>query len=679
MHTLTLPVRTSAVLAACLLTAPVLLAQTAPEAAPPTTLTTNLPPIVVQASRTGRTAAEMPANVQVITAEEIAQAGHRNIVDVLQKQAGVYVRELSGNPANAQISMRGFGANSFGRVLILVNGERLNNPDMSSPNLLRIPVESISRIEVIRGSQTVLNGDFAESGVINIITSDPTGAPATTVTASAGSYDTYGTHLSKNGAFDDGLTYLASADWNKSGGYRANGDYETYEVNTALTKRWDESRSVSLSTFYNDSTYGMPGSLTWKQFKADPRQTTTPKDQTDQESWGVNLGGSTALGMDGKLVANFTVSRRETDSEWHGSGFNSYLSSDIDSYAFTPRYLLDTDLFGHENRLTIGSDLRFDSSSINSHGVSWSSWGVYPYGSEWSYDRFSSAGYAQDEFFITEELSLILGVRGERFFNRVTKKSEADSYSDNEAAYEASLLYRPLEDVKVFARAARYYRAPFVDEVVGWGGVPNTSLKPETGLTLETGTEVTLDKEWTAAVTVYQMDSQDEIYYNIDALGMGRNVNAPDATRRQGAETALRWTREEVASAALTYDYVHAYFTEGAYDNNTFPMVPSHMLGLNGEVYATHEVALLGGVRYVSSQYLDTDFANKQEQLKAYGLLDLAVRYEPAFLKRLRLIVGVDNVLDKEYASYAGYSSWSGAYYYPANARTWKASASYSF
>ena len=679
MHKLTLPVRTSAALAACLLAAPALRSQTAPEATPPPTLTTNLPPIVVQASRTGRTAAEMPANVQVITAEEIARSGHRNIVDVLQKQAGVYVRELSGNPASAQISMRGFGANSFGRVLILVNGERLNNPDMSSPNLLRIPVESVSRIEVIRGSQTVLNGDFAESGVINIITADPAAAPATTLTVSAGSYDTYGTHLSKNGAFDDGVTYLASADWNKSGGYRANGDYETYEVNTALAKQWDESRSVSLSTFYNNSTYGMPGSLTWKQFKADPRQTTTPKDETDQESWGVNLGGSTALGLDGKLEANFTASRRETDSEWHGKGFNSYLSSDIDSYAFTPRYLLDTDLFGHENRLTIGSDLRLDRSSVNSHGVSWSSWGVYPYGSKWDYDRTSSAGYAQDEFFITEKLSVILGARGERFLNRVTKKSDEDTYSDNEAAYEASLLYRPLEDVKLFARAARYYRAPFVDEVVGWGGVPNTSLEPETGLTLETGTEVAFAKEWTASFTFYQMDSRDEIYYNIDAQGVGRNVNAPDDTRRQGAEAALRWSREEVASAALSYDYVHAIFSEGEYDGNDFPMVPNHTVTLNGEVNATHEVALLGGVRYVTSQHLDTDFANKQDQLKAYGLLDLAIRYEPTFLKRLRIIAGVDNVLDKEYASYAGYSSWSGAYYYPANARTWKVSASYSF
>ena len=669
-----LPRRTPAALAACLFATAALDAQETPASAP--RLTNSLPPIIVQASRTGRTAADMPANVQVITSGEIARAGHRNIVDVLQKQAGVFVRELSGNPSSAQLSLRGFGANSFGRVLILVDGERLNNPDMSSPNLLRIPLQSVQRIEILRGSQTVLHGDFASAGVINIITADAASAePVTTLAASAGSYDTYGTHVGTRGVFDDGVTYLANADWNKSGGYRVNGDYETYDLNATVAKQWEDARSLSLSAFYHDSTYGMPGALTWQQFKANPRQSASPDDESEMKSWGMNLGGSAALGADGKLAANLTASRREIDSEFIGSSFHSDLASEIDSYAFTPRYRLDADLAGHENRVTVGSDLRLDRSSSALHGVSYG----FPYASVWDYDRTSWAGYAQDEFFLTETLSFAVGARGERYFNRISSANGTDSYSDNEGAYDAALLYRPREDVKVFARAARYYRAPFVDEVVGWGGVPNTSLEPETGLTLETGAEVVLAKEWTAAATVYQMDTRDEIYYHLDAMGAGSNINAPDDTQRQGAETSLRWDRADVGSAALSYDYVRAAFTEGAFDNNIFPMVPRHTLSLSGEAYATHEVALLGGVRYVTSQYLDTDFANRQEQLKAFGLLDLAVRYEPARLKGLRLLAGVDNVLDKEYASYGGFSSWTGSYYYPANARTWKLCASYTF
>ena len=205
------------------------------------------------------------------------------------------------------------------------------------------------------------------------------------------------------------------------------------------------------------------------------------------------------------------------------------------------------------------------------------------------------------------------------------------------------------------------------------------NLNPETGLSLETGTEVTLAKEWTLSLTAYQMETADEIYYHLDAMGMGSNINAPYDTRRQGAESALRWQRDSVGSVALSYNYVQAEFIEGPYDNNTFPLVPLHTLSLNSEAYITPEVAILGGIRTVSSQYLDTDFVNAEEQLKAYGLLDLAVRYEPSYLKGLRLLAGADNVLDKRYASYAGTSTWSGPYYYPANGRTWKLCASYTF
>ena len=69
------------------------------------------------------------------------------------------------------------------------------------------------------------------------------------------------------------------------------------------------------------------------------------------------------------------------------------------------------------------------------------------------------------------------------------------------------------------------------------------------------------------------------------------------------------------------------------------------------------------------------DFANQAAKLDDYATLDLALRYEPEFLKGLRLIGGVDNVFDKEYA----YCGFYGSSYYPANGRTWKLCAAYTF
>ena len=106
MTTPTMTRRAPAVLAAGLFATAALHAQETP-ATPP--ITTNLPPIIVQASRTGRTAADMPANVQVITSEEIARSGHQTVMDVLQKQAGVPIKNFSDNPTTAAVTLRGFG------------------------------------------------------------------------------------------------------------------------------------------------------------------------------------------------------------------------------------------------------------------------------------------------------------------------------------------------------------------------------------------------------------------------------------------------------------------------------------------------------------------------------------------------------------------------------------------
>ncbi len=669
MHHLTLPLRTSAALAACLFASPALHAQT--EATTP--LTTNLPPIIVQASRTGRTAAEMPANVQVITAEDIARSGQLTVLEVLQKQAGVPIKNFSDNPTTATVALRGFGENAHGRVLILVNGARLNNPDMSAPNLVRIPLQAVKRIEVIRGPQTVLYGDFAEAGVINIITDTSVEVkPVTTVSASAGSDDSYSTHLSKSGVFEDGVVYFAGTDWNKTGGYRDNGDYESWNLDASVAKSWKGGQNLSLSTFYNESEYGLPGPLTWQQFKNDPRKTLTPNDRAWSDTWGVNLGGGAPVGDNGKLDANLTASRRENESRWLSPTSASHYDSEIDTYSFTPRYTLDNDLSRHQNILTLGSDLRYDTSTIDSHGQGTYFGYPYAYANLWDFDRTSLAGYAKDEFFLTETLSLSLGARAERFENRIVKHDDTTTESDVEKAYDAALLYRPSDNVKVFTRAARYYHAPFIDEIFAGAGTPNTDLAPETGTSLEAGTEVAVAQEWTVGLTAYEMDSSDEIYYNPTLY---KNLNSPDDTRRRGVESSLRWTRDRVGGFGLFYDYTDAAFTEGVYDDKTVPLVPEHMLTVNGEVYMTAEFIALGNVRYVSSQVSGSDFANTADKLDDYGTLDLALRYEPEFLRGFKLLVGVDNVLDREYA----YCSFYGTSYYPATERTWKMSASYSF
>ncbi|HRR32481.1 MAG TPA: TonB-dependent receptor [Kiritimatiellia bacterium] len=668
---------TAASFAACLATTSLTtFSQTAqsPEALPDASSATNaLPPIIVQASRTGKTPMQMPASVQVVTAREIAESGCSSTAEVLEKKGGLFIRSVNSNPTLTQLSLRGFGDNSFGRVLILVNGERLNNPDMSSPSLLRIPVSSISRIEIVRGPQTVLHGDFASSGVINIITDDATAEPQTTLGASAGAYDTYSAFANTTGTFgEDGVAYRASADWEKSGGYRDNSDYETYELNAALRKEFGEDRFLSLSAFYHDADYGLPGALSYTRYQNAPRSSDTPQDRSELESFGLCLGGRTTIGADGTFDLTVTASRRETDSRWLTSSSQTFYGSKIDSFALLPQYTLDSRLAGYRSILTLGTDLRYDTTDFSFDYLS-------PYYTsllDWEYDRASLAGYAQNEFFFTDDVSLTLGERTEWFDNRVRNADSASSFSTRESAVEASVLYRPSENTKFYAKAGRFYHAPFIDEIFAGVGTPNLALDPETGLNLETGTEMRIAHEWWVALSLYHMRLEDEIYYD---PAVYQNRNSPGDTRRMGLDAALRWSRERVGSIALTYSAVRSEFTGGPYDGSRVPLVPAQTISVNGDYDLLPSLALMGGVRHVTRQYLGSDFDNRAEPLKAYTLVDCGVRYKPPFIEGLRVTAGVDNLFGRDYCDYAGWSSYSGAYYYPGRGRFWKVGASFTF
>jgi iron complex outermembrane receptor protein len=144
--------------------------------------------IVVTATRDAEKIQRIPANVTVITAEDIEKTGADSIVDLLETLEGITFRSFSGNPSQASIDLRGFGDYGFARTLVMLDGRRLNRPDMMSVNWLQIPVKNVERIEVVRGAGSVLYGDAAIAGLINVITKRGEGKPEVTTSVTAGSY-----------------------------------------------------------------------------------------------------------------------------------------------------------------------------------------------------------------------------------------------------------------------------------------------------------------------------------------------------------------------------------------------------------------------------------------------------------------------------------------------------------
>jgi outer membrane receptor for ferrienterochelin and colicins len=121
-------------------------------------------PIVVTGSRTERPLAETPVATQVIGAREISESGARNVAEVLEEQAGVYIEPSF---AGAGPELQGLDPNY---TLILVDGQRAIGRVGGVIDLRRFPIEDVERIEIVRGASSALYGSDALAGVINIIT-----------------------------------------------------------------------------------------------------------------------------------------------------------------------------------------------------------------------------------------------------------------------------------------------------------------------------------------------------------------------------------------------------------------------------------------------------------------------------------------------------------------------------
>lgn len=149
-------------------------AQANTEEDPNTSAVQKLQTIVVSAALTEQNIEKAPASMSVITSEQIERSAALDIAEVLQKEAGVY----NSNTGQDKIIIRGLQDTAGTHTLILVNGKRMsssaamwrgNDFDWSA-----IPLNSIERIEVIRGPMSSLYGSEAMGGVINIITKKPT-------------------------------------------------------------------------------------------------------------------------------------------------------------------------------------------------------------------------------------------------------------------------------------------------------------------------------------------------------------------------------------------------------------------------------------------------------------------------------------------------------------------------
>ena len=163
-----------------------------------------------------------PAVASILTAEDIRKLGATDIDEVLETVPGLHVARsaLGYNPV---YTFRGMYSDVNPQVLMLVNGVPLTNLNLGDRNLAwgGMPVEAISRIEVVRGPGSAIYGADAFAGVINIITKAPEEMEGLSMGARAGSFDTRSGWLTYGGSHGE-FRYGAVVEAHRSDGQREN-------------------------------------------------------------------------------------------------------------------------------------------------------------------------------------------------------------------------------------------------------------------------------------------------------------------------------------------------------------------------------------------------------------------------------------------------------------------------
>jgi iron complex outermembrane receptor protein len=130
-------------------------------------------PVTTSATGSPQRATEAPADMQIISADEIRRSGETTLPGILQRVAGVDMLNFSAGQSD--VTVRGYDQVSSPRLLVLVNGRQvyLDHYGLTMWQTIPVQLDEIRQIEVVKGPGSALFGFNAVSGVVNIITFNP--------------------------------------------------------------------------------------------------------------------------------------------------------------------------------------------------------------------------------------------------------------------------------------------------------------------------------------------------------------------------------------------------------------------------------------------------------------------------------------------------------------------------
>lgn len=608
----------------------------------------NLPEVIVTATKTSTPGIEIASSYSVITNEELIRLQIPTAADALINIVGLNITRQGGHGKLTSVFTRGANTN---HTLILIDGIEVNDP--SSPNnafdLSNLMIESIERIEIVRGPQSTLYGSESLAGVINVITKRGKGKPGLSILAEGGGNDYYKGVLNSAGTLLENINYSLNLSKLKTNGISAasskygnkeSDGFENTFANASLRFNINDHFNTDLSYRYSFSKSDLDQA---EKLGDDPNYKYDIEDHLTKFAvngnlfegmWNQKLYVSLLRRISHSIdesdeIRTFTSSRSFNNASRIKAGWENYFT------------------FAAGNTITFGVEYKKEIAETSYRSES--EWG--PYESIFpENDASITSVFLQDQFNSVPNLFLTAGLRydnhnkfGKRFTFRL-----------------APAYYISSTQTKLKGTYGTGFKSPSLfnlyDPMFG-----NTELKPENSKGWDVGFEQWFFNE-RAAIEI--------IYFQIDfdnMIGFDENFKSVNINKAQtsGLEFSSSFRFKSNLNIKLNYTFIKAFDKSPGISKDKEKLIrrPEHKGSLIITYDPLDKLSLNTVIRYTGSRE-DEDFSGYPSQrvtLKEYVILDFALSYQ--VLEYLKLQSRVENILDTYYEDVLYYGSMGRSFY----------------
>ena len=595
-----------------------------------------------------------PFSSEVYTQDDIKNSNATNIYDFLSQNTSLSLAPSSGNRFSKKISARGYGLTIGSHNLVVtLNGRRLNNIDTSGPEIAGVNINDIERVEITKGSGSVIYGDSAMAGAIHFYTKKNI---QTKISTTSGNYGVSQTSASV-GINDEKIDLNISLDNSKhdgfhkaaTGGVKDKGKQTKSSIGGTYTT--DGGTEISLDLYRTNSDIRYPNYLSDAQFEADPTGSGSGSRYTyrDAESSTTNFKVKRNWGEN----FEFTTNRSAIDKE--SRNFYSYSGATVDNYKYD--YKSNDYLLTYTNgdiKIDSGVNIFDGKRTVESTSVS----------SRNTTSKENLGVFSQLQYFRNDSVFTV-GARSEKVDYKYSPESGtalSGEYDLN--AFDIGINTSLSPNTTIFTNYNHAFQAPLIDRFfisATWpatGQVFNGFVRPSKSRTFNIGLNHLTDNSKTK-LTLYRSNIKDEMFLcksnaASDCGLYGDNLNL-DKSHKQGLELQNKYVFSPKWSTSLNYAYTIAKIDSddkgaGALNGKTNPMTSKHNISASVIYSLSNKTNMTLTQKYRSEAFAEEDYANiftkKQPE---YNSTNFNFSYNPN--DDLSFSFDVENLFENSYGT----------------------------